>query len=375
MNHQQIKHIILIAFLMLGSTSCASTAYYLQSVNGHIDILMRKQPIPEVIASEDTDEILQEKLEMVVDIRRFASEYLALPDNDSYTEYADLEREFVIWNVFATPELSLEPKQSCFLFVGCLNYRGYYAKESAFRYAQELETQGYDIFVGGVTAYSTLGWFNDPVLNTMLGRDEFYLANVIFHELAHQKLYLKNDTAFNEAFAETVAHTGVQLWLQQQGSDAAKKRFSAKQSDRTLFVNLILKYKEKLESVYNSDSAIEEKRTAKKLLLDQLAEEYAALYQAGLSQADQAQTDQVQADQPETGENKGQYSDWFSSDLNNAKLATVITYQDYVAGFLALFHHVGENHQNFYELVLKLSNCDKVRRKSILENSITEFQC
>ena len=355
MNQQQIKYIFLIAFLTLGSASCASTAYYLQSVNGHIDVLMRKQPIPEVIASEDTDKILQEKLEMVVDIRRFASQHLALPDNDSYTEYADLEREFVIWNVFATPELSLEPKQWCFLFVGCLNYRGYYSKKSAFKYAQELETQGYDVFVGGVTAYSTLGWFNDPVLNTMLERDEFYLANVIFHELAHQKLYLKNDTAFNEAFAETVAHTGVQLWLEQQGSDAAKRRFSDKQSDKTLFINLVLEYKEKLESVYNSDSTAEEKRTSKKLLLDQLAEEYAALSQ--------------------TEENKGQYSEWFSSGLNNAKLATVITYQDYVAGFMALFHHVGENHQNFYVLVLKLSNCDKVRRNSILENNITEYQC
>ena len=365
MNYQQIKHVILIAFLTLGSTSCASTAYYLQSVNGHIDVLMRKQPISEVIENEDTDEILQEKLEMVLKIRRFASEYLALPDNDSYTEYADLDREFVIWNVFATPELSLEPKQWCFLFVGCLNYRGYYAKESAFRFAQELETQGYDIFVGGVTAYSTLGWFNDPVLNTMLGRDEFYLANVIFHELAHQKFYLKNDTAFNEAFAETVAHTGVQLWLQQHGSDAAKRRFTDKQSDKTLFVNLVLKYREKLESVYNSDRTIEEKITSKKLLLDQLAEEYAALYQAGLSEIGQ----------PEIGEDKGQYSEWFSSGLNNAKLATVITYQDYVAGFLALFHHVGENHQNFYELVLRLSNCDKVRRNSILENNITEYQC
>ena len=360
MNHQQIKHIFLITILTLGSTSCASATYYLQSVNGHLDVLKRKQPISEVIASEDTDEILQEKLEMVVDIRRFASEYLALPDNDSYTEYADLEREFVIWNVFATPELSLESEQWCFLFVGCLNYRGYYAKESAFRFAQELETQGYDIFVGGVTAYSTLGWFNDPVLNTMLGRDEFYLANVIFHELAHQQFYLKNDTAFNEAFAETVALTGVQLWLQQQGSDAAKRRVSAKQSDRTLFVNLVLKYKEKLESVYHSGSSIEEKRRNKKLLLEQLTVEYTTLHQV---------------DQSQSQDYGGQYAAWMSSGLNNAKLATVITYQDYVAGFLALFHHVGENHQNFYELVLKLSNCDKVRRNSILENNITEFQC
>jgi predicted aminopeptidase len=355
MKRRQIKHIFLISFLTLGSASCASTTYYLQSVNGHIDILMKKQPISEIIVNEDTDEILQEKLEMVVDIRRFTSEYLALPDNGSYTEYADLGREFVIWNVFATPELSLEPEQWCFLFVGCLNYRGYYSKESAFRYAQELETQGYDIFVGGVSAYSTLGWFKDPVLNTMLERDELYLANLIFHELAHQKFYLKNDTAFNEAFAEAVAHTGVQLWLGQRGSDAAKRRFSDKQADKTFFVNLVLKYREKLESVYNSDGTIEEKRTAKRLLLDRLAEEYAELNQAV--------------------ENGGRYSEWLSSGLNNAKLITVITYQDYVSGFLALFHHVDENYQNFYELVLKLSNCDKVRRDSIFENNITEFQC
>ncbi len=355
MKRWQIKHIFLISFLTLGSVSCASPAYYLQSVNGHIDILMRKQPISEVLLTEDADEILQEKLEMVLDIRRFATEHLALPNNDSYTEYADLDRDFVIWNVFATPELSLEPKRWCFLFVGCLNYRGYFSKETATMYAQELETQGYDIFVGGVTAYSTLGWFNDPVLNTMLGRDEFYLANVIFHELAHQKFYLKNDTAFNEAFAETVAQKGVQRWLELHGTDTDKRRFSAKRSDEASFVNLVLKCREKLESIYNSDSSVDEKRASKKLLLDQLAEEYAALYQAG--------------------QNSGQYSRWLSSGLNNAKLTTVITYQDYVAGFLALYNHVGENHQNFYKLVQKLSICDKVRRKSILEEKVTDFQC
>jgi predicted aminopeptidase len=355
MKRWQIKHISLISFLTLGSVSCAPTTYYLQSVNGHIDILMKKQLISEVLVAEETDEILQGKLEMVIDIRRFASEHLALPKNNSYTEYADLDRDFVIWNVFATPELSLEPKQWCFLFVGCLNYRGYFSKETAIRYADELETQGYDVFVGGVTAYSTLGWFNDPVLNTMLGRDKLYLANVIFHELAHQKFYLKNDTAFNEAFAETVAQTGVQRWLELNGSDADVRKFSAKRSDENLFVNLVLKYKKKLGVIYNSDSSIDEKRVSKNLLLSQLEEEYEALYQAG--------------------ENSGQYLSWLSSGLNNAKLATVITYQDYVSGFLVLFHHVHENYQNFYELVKKLGNCDKVRRKAILEDSVTVFQC
>ena len=210
-------------------------------------------------------------------------------------------------------------------------------------------------FVGGVAAYSTLGWFNDPVLNTMLGRDKFYLANVIFHELAHQKFYLKNDTAFNEAFAETVAQTGVQRWLELKGSKADIRKFSARQSDEDLFVNLILKYKNKLGVIYNSDSVIDEKRASKDLLLSQLEEEYKALYQAG--------------------ESSGQYLSWFSSGLNNAKLATVITYQDYVAGFLALFHHVGGNYQKFYEFVKNLGNCDNVTRKSILEDKVTVFQC
>ncbi len=355
MKHRQIKYIFLISLLTLGPVSCASTTYYLQSVNGHIDIHTKKQPISEVLVTEETDEILQGKLKMVIDIRRFASEHLALPENDSYTEYADLDRDFVIWNVFATPELSLEPKQWCFLFVGCLDYRGYFSKETAIEYAQKLETQGYDVFVGGVAAYSTLGWFNDPVLNTMLGIDKIYLANVIFHELAHQKFYLKNDTAFNEGFAETVAQTGVQRWLELNGSDADIRKYSAKRSDENLFVNLVLKYKKKLGIIYNSDSAIDEKMASKDLLLSQLEEEYKVLYQAG--------------------KNSGQYLSWLSSGLNNAKLATVITYQDYVAGFLTLFHHVHGNYQNFYELVKYLGNCNKFTRKSILENKVTVFQC
>ncbi len=216
---------------MLGSTSCATTSYYLQSLSGHVDLLLKRQPISGILASQNTDKLLRDKLEMVLEIRRFASEHLGLPDNGSYSDYADLGRNFVVWNVFAAPELSLQAKQWCFLFVGCLNYRGYYSEEAANRYAQTLEAQGHDVFVGGVTAYSTLGWFNDPVLNTMLNRDNNYLASVIFHELSHQKLYLKNDTAFNEAFAEMVAQTGVQYWLNLHGTAASRQNFLDKRSD------------------------------------------------------------------------------------------------------------------------------------------------
>ena len=340
---------------MLGSTSCATTSYYLQSLNGHVDLLLKRQPISGILASQNTDKLLRDKLEMVLEIRRFASEHLGLPDNGSYSDYADLGRNFVVWNVFAAPELSLQAKQWCFLFVGCLNYRGYYSEEAANRYAQTLEAQGHDVFVGGVTAYSTLGWFNDPVLNTMLNRDNNYLASVIFHELSHQKFYLKNDTAFNEAFAEMVAQTGVQYWLNLHGTAASRQKFLDKRSDETSFVNLILKYKEKLEMTYNSEISTDEKRANKKFLLNQLAEEYKNQY--------------------ETGGNSGRYITWLSSGLNNAKLTSVITYQDYVSGFLTIVNHEHGNYQKFYGSVEKLSKCDKFRRKSILEDKITEFQC
>ncbi|MCH8976104.1 MAG: aminopeptidase [Proteobacteria bacterium] len=355
MNYQRIKRICLICCLMLGSTSCATTSYYLQSLNGHVDLLLKRQTISGILASQNTDKLLRDKLEMVLEIRRFASEHLSLPDHGSYSDYADLGRKFVVWNVFAAPELSLQAKQWCFLFVGCLNYRGYYSEEAANRYAQTLEAQGYDVFVGGVTAYSTLGWFNDPVLNTMLNRDNNYLASVIFHELSHQKLYLKNDTAFNEAFAEMVAQTGVQYWLNLYGTATSRQKFLDKRSDETAFVNLILKYKEKLEMTYNSEISTNEKRANKKFLLNQIAEEYENQY--------------------ETGGNTGRYVTWLSSGLNNAKLTTVITYQDYVSGFLTIFNHEYRNYQKFYESVEKLSKCDKFRRKSILEDKITYFQC
>jgi len=340
---------------MLVLTSCATTSYYLQSLNGHVDLLLKRQSISGILASQNTDELLRDKLEMVLEIRRFASEHLGLPDNDSYSDYADLGRNFVVWNVFAAPELSLQAKQWCFLFLGCLNYRGYYSEESAIKYAQTLETQGHDVFVGGVTAYSTLGWFNDPVLNTMLNRDNNYLASVIFHELSHQKLYLNNDPAFNEAFAETVAQTGVQSWLDLHGTAASRQKFLDKRSDETSFVNLILKYKEKLEMTYNSENSDDEKRANKKFFLNQLAEEYENQY--------------------ETGSNTGRYVTWLSSGLNNAKLTSVITYQDYVSGFLTIFNHEHGIYQKFYESVEKLSKCDKYKRKSILEDMITDFQC
>src|SRR5690606_9273372 len=178
-----------------------------------------------------------------------------------------------------TPELSLQNRQWCYLIAGCLSYRGYFSEESAQRFAQELKSQGDDVFVGGVTAYSTLGWFADPILNTMLGRGDFYLARVIFHELAHQKVYIKNDTEINEAFADTVAETGLRRWFDSHYNSAiiSQEQFETAQREEDEFVELVLKYRTLLEDLYQSGITDTQKRLQKNILFEQMKNEYQAM--------------------------------------------------------------------------------------------------
>ena len=187
--------------LILGS--CSTAQYYWQGIAGELDLLDRARPIPSVVEST-SDAALKQKLEHTIEIREFASKELALPDNGSYRRYTALDRPYVLWNVFATPPLSLEPMQWCFPVAGCVNYRGYFAEGEARAEAAHLSATGDDVYVGGVPAYSTLGYFDDPVLSTIIRYPETEVARLIFHELAHQVAYAKDDTVFNESFAVTV---------------------------------------------------------------------------------------------------------------------------------------------------------------------------
>ncbi len=203
---------------LLVLSGCSNFGYYSQAIIGHLSIQVNLVPVADIIADSDTPPELKNQLEKVVEMRAYASEHLFLPSNASYSSYTDLKRPYVLWNVVAAPEFSLEPRQWCFPFAGCVQYRGYYAKEDAQVFAAELNKDGDDIYVGGVAAYSTLGWFADPMLNTILFRDDVSLAGLIFHELAHQQLYVKNDSAFNEGFAKTVELEGVRRWLLNHGT-------------------------------------------------------------------------------------------------------------------------------------------------------------
>ncbi len=212
--------------LALFGAGCSTVDYYAQSIQGHLAVMEAARPIPEVIADPQAPPPLKQRLERAQQIRRYASAELALPDNRSYTQYADLKRPYVVWNVFATPELSMTLKQWCYPIVGCAGYRGYFERDAAEQAAGELRAGGYEVHVSGVPAYSTLGWLPDPLLNTFIGGTEGQLAGLVFHELAHQVVFVGGDTTFNESFATAVEREGVRRWLQTYGNDASRQAYA-----------------------------------------------------------------------------------------------------------------------------------------------------
>ena len=211
-----LTHAVAAAALLLLS-GCADLGYYLQSIDGQMQLNAARRPLAEVVADADTPEALKQKLRRAAAIRDFASRELKLPNNGSYRNYADLKRPFVVWNVFAAEEFSIEPQRWCFPFAGCVGYRGYFSKEAAEAFAAKLRAEGREVQVAGIPAYSTLGWFDDALLNTFMHYPDYELARLLFHELAHQVVYVKDDAEFNESFAVAVELAGLERWLAQEG--------------------------------------------------------------------------------------------------------------------------------------------------------------
>ena len=201
----------------LALSGCATVEYYAQSVTGHLGLMYQARPIETVIAAPETAPRIAARLRTALDIREFASEVLGLPANASYRRFVDLGRRYVVWNVVAAPELSLDPRRWCFPVVGCLSYRGYFSESAAEEYAESLKSEGWDVTVAGVRAYSTLGWFDDPLLSSMVDLPEYFLAGIVFHELAHQRFYVPGDTEFNESLAVVIERAGVDRWIEAAG--------------------------------------------------------------------------------------------------------------------------------------------------------------
>lgn len=338
-----LKRLLLLA-MVVSQSACSSLDYYLQAARGQYEIWHRQQPIERWLAAPGTPPAVRAKLTVVERARQFAAGRLALADHGSYHSYADLGRDYVVWNVFAAPELSLTALKSCYPLVGCLEYRGFFSEAAARLNAAVLAARGYDTFVGGVAAYSTLGWLNDPVLNTVLRRDEVHLVDIIFHELAHQRLYIAGDTTFNESFAMAVARAGVALWLADDA--AALARYQAEQQREADFIALVMDTHARLATVYAGAGSPADKRAAKTALYSELVERYRGL-KAGWG-------------------GDGTYDAWMETDLNNAKLASLATYHDEVAHFLALLARCEQDFARFYRVVDALGALAPARRTACL---------
>lgn len=317
------------SWLML--TSCADMAYYRQAMTGHLALLRATRPVADVLADPLTSSPLRRRLQQTQALRAFASAELALPDNDSYRHYADLGRPYAVQNVLAAPALSLEPRRWCYWAVGCLSYRGYFDPEAAHELAAQLRVAGDDVYVAAIPAYSTLGWLDDPLLNTFIQWPVGRLAELLFHELAHQRLYIADDTAFNEAFATAVGRLGAERWLKRHATISEQAEYQAECQRRDDFLRLTGAARARLQALYESRHTDTIKQAEKQAILTALREDYQQLKQRWGGYAG--------------------YDRWFAQDLNNAKLAGNHTYHRWVPAFFALYRQQNQDFPAFYRAV------------------------
>lgn len=340
---------VLLACALAGCGAADTAEYYWQSASGQFGIMARAKPI-DVVISESPDAALKQRLVRVQEIRSYASRELGLPDNASYTKYADLERPYVVWNVFAAPPLSLRPRQWCFPIAGCVSYRGYFNEKEARAEAARLAAAGDDVWVAGVPAYSTLGYFDDPVLSTFVRWPEVEVARMVFHELAHQVVYVKDDSQFNESFAATVEDAGARRWLAVQGDPKLEAQYLRTERLRGVFRDLIRDTRAELQAVYASEASDDEKRVRKAAALAGMREAY----------------ERAKAGEPGlTG-----YDRWFAgpdgTGPNNASIASVALYTGRVPAFKALLDEAGGDLPRFYEQVKVLAARPKPERDAVL---------
>ena len=334
------------------SAGCSSVGYYFQALNGQMELTRKARPIPEVIADPGTAPELKARLGQVVQMRDFASRELHLPNNGSYRRYADIGRPYVVWNVFAAPEFSVQPRQWCFPFAGCVGYKGYFNKAGAEQLASELRAQHSDVFLAGVPAYSTLGWFDDPVLNTFVQYPDAEIARLMFHELAHQLVYVKGDSTFNESFAVTVEREGVGRWLAAYGSEVQQREFVRERVHHQAFVELVAEYRARLAALYAEPLDPEAMRGRKQEVLAQMRAGYGRIKQSW-------------------GGFTG-YDWWFEQPLNNAQLASVAIYTQLVPAFERILRENGGDLPRFYAEVERLAALPKAQRDAELAREAKE---
>jgi len=341
----RVLRILFPGVLFLFLNGCAGVSYYGQLASGQLQLLRAREPISTVIADPGRDQLLRAHLIQSQKARTFASQQLHLPDNQSYRLYADIGRPFVVWNVFATPEFSLTPQNHCFPIAGCVAYRGYYSQSAARGEAALQRLQGMDVSISGVEAYSTLGWFNDPIISSMMAWGDERLATLIFHELAHQRFYVKDDTEFNESFATFVEQEGTRQWRAFRGLAPDS---GAQVQQRDQFIQLVLDTRTRLERLYTLPLPADQMRQRKADEFERLRGEYRHL-----------------RDSRWAGDKR--YDAWINAPMNNARLLPFGLYDQWVPAFAALFRQEAGDWVKFYAAVEKLGALPVGERKVALK--------
>ena len=341
------KRILLLLLLPL-LTSCADLGYYWHTATGHMAIMDKRQPIEELLTDPNLDNTLRHRLELVKKIRRFAIDRLALPESGSYTDYAQLDRPYALQNLFAAPEFSTQLLSWCYPFAGCTSYRGFYEQSRLDDFVEDLEDDNNDIHIGRVPAYSTLGWFDDPVLSSFIDWPDHRLAGLLFHELTHQRIYIDDDSKFNESLASAVQQVGIRLWLKSHQQTEALEKFDRSLSYRRDIVLLIESGRNQLANIYESIESDERKRTQKQKVFSSLRQQYEDIslkhdYRDG-------------------------FANWFAKELNNAKLGAVATYNDLIPAFVAIIGAHDHDFERFFNYTEELGDMDKVARDLCLKN-------
>ena len=335
---------MLASAALLGTTAalpgCSTIGFYTQAIGGQWYLISRREDVSEILDSPETTPELREQLETVEQILAFAESALSLPVEDRYRAYVDVERPYLVWSVVAAGEFETQPLSRCYPIVGCASYRGYFKQSNADAEAQRLRDDGFDVHVGGVAAYSTLGWFDDPIVSTFAGWSEARLAELLFHELAHSVVFVAGDTEFNEAFATFVGERGVSLWLANNERDDNAYR-DAQRVEKRLF-DLLGRWRERLDVIYARDESVESKRQRKQESFKNLAACYAS-------------------NRGVLGD--GRYDGYMSKPFNNARLATISTYHRWVPAFAELFEGAGEDWPLLFEAVSELGKLPADDRK------------
>ena len=345
--------------LVLVACGCQTAQFYRQAIVGQSQILKQRHPIKELLREPSTSDELKAKFELILRLRDFARSELKLPIAKHYLSYVDLGRPFAVWNVHAAPEASLEPKKWWYPVVGSLKYRGYFAEKDARQYGAQLAAKGNDVYVEGVEAFSTLGWFSDPVLNTFIHHPEPGLAEILFHELAHQRLFLNGDTDFNEAFATAVEEEGVRRWLLACHGPARYERYQVALAKQWQFVAVIMRARTRLEDLYGASAHPGvSPGTATRSAPPWMKEEKARILS-------DARDDYERLKRSWGGD--ASYDDWFAQPLNNAQMNTVAVYYELVPGFQALLREQAGDLEAFYRAVSGLRKLSKEARHRFLK--------